>query len=92
MDTAVKSQNGIFTHGLASQRDVMSNKMKSLVEVHESLYAFFEELKGEGDPFVMWSIREQAGLTTRDNNSNEVCQPPHMSRHRVYAHWCWSRD
>ena len=58
----------------------------------QSLHSFFTEIATrEGTPFAMRVIREKTGLTTRDDNPDDVVLPPHLSRHRCYAQWVYSR-
>lgn len=74
---------GEFKHGLRDRAGLQANKTMELREVHQSLHAFFENLKEEGVPFAMRVIREETGTTTRDENPGEMCLPSHMSKHRV---------
>ena len=78
-------------HGLKNKTGSESNRGKGNKEVHESLHAFFEELKKESTPFATRIIRDVTGTTTRDDDLDAICLPPHMSKHRCYAQWCWSR-
>mmetsp|Transcript_15652 Transcript_15652/g.23710 ORF Transcript_15652/g.23710 Transcript_15652/m.23710 type:complete len:123 (+) Transcript_15652:348-716(+) len=75
-------------HGLAGKP---SNRCKNLAEVHESLHNYFSSLKNEGIPFAKRVIREETGTMTRDDDPDAVCLPPHMSKRRCYASWCWER-
>eukprot|EP00957_Ditylum_brightwellii_P108188 8254567-Ditylum_brightwellii.AAC.1 len=52
---------------------------------------FFENLKEEATPFATRIIREKTGLTTRDNNLDDVVLPLHLSMHHCYTMWCWER-
>lgn len=78
----------LAVHGNAGKR---SNYTKMYEEVYHSLDDFFCNLANEGTPFATRIIREESGLTTRDDNPDEVALPPHMSKHRCYARWCWER-
>ena len=48
-------------------------------------------MRHEGVPFAARIIREEFGLTTRDDDPDEVCLPPHLTKHRCYANWCYKR-
>ena len=88
---ALATDNPEYAHGLRDRTGLAANKTKALGEVHELLHAFFGALKKEGVPFAMQVIREETGLTTRYEDPDEVCLLPHMSKHWIYAGWCWSR-
>ena len=66
-----------------------SNNTHCLIEAYESLDAFFSVLAEEGAPFATRIIREEVGLTIRDDNPNDVALPPHMTKRKCYARWCW---
>jgi hypothetical protein len=68
-----------------------ANKSKPFAEVYVSLTTFFEALEKEGSPFATRIIREETGTTMRDDDPNEVCLPPHITKHKCYARWCWER-
>ena len=51
----------------------------------------FEELREEGVPFAARIIREEFGLTTHDDDPDEVCLSPHLTKNRCYTIWCWKR-
>ena len=60
-------------------------------EIYESLHEYFDALEKESLPFATRVIRERTGLHMRDDNPDDVLLPPHMSKHRCYAQWCFSR-
>jgi hypothetical protein len=79
-------------HAKMGTKGILSNKGKIYEEVYASLDFFFTELKEQGTPFATRIIREETGLTTRDHdNPDDVALPPHLSKHRCYANWCWER-
>ena len=47
-------------------------------DVYDSLYIYFQEMKNDGLPFATCVICEEIGLTTRDDNIDEVALPPHL--------------
>lgn len=67
------------------------NKSKGFEEAKDSLNAFFERLKDEAAPFPTKLIRSETGNVVRYDNPDEVALPPHYSKHRCYARWCWER-
>lgn len=69
---------------------VLSSRGKAYEPVYRSLDEFFTELAKEGLPFATRIIREETGMTTRDDNVDEVVLPPHESKHRCYARWCYT--
>ena len=68
-----------------------SNRTIALGEAYESLNSFFADLAQEAAPFARRVIREETGMTVRDDNPNDVALPPHMTKRRCYARWCWER-
>ena len=59
--------------------------------MYVSLDDYFEELREEGVPFAARIIREEFGLTTHDDDPDEVCLSPHLTKNRCYTIWCWKR-
>ena len=78
-------------HGLVGRKGAQSNAGKRLQEVNLSLDAYFAQLATEGTPFATRIIREESGLTTRDDNPDDVALPPYMTMHKCYGMWCWER-
>ena len=80
-----------FVHAGLGKKGILSGRGKANIEVYESLNTFFSELKQEAQPFATRIIREQTGLTTRDDDPDDVLLPPHFSKHQMYARWCYSQ-
>jgi hypothetical protein len=53
------------------------------MEIHQSMSEFFLELAGQGTPFATRIIREETGMTLRDDNIDEVVLPPHITKETV---------
>ena len=68
-----------------------SSRGKQNIEVYNSLKTFFTELKKEALPFATRIVREKTGTTTRDDNPDDLVLAPHVSKHSIYARWCYSR-
>ena len=81
----------IPAHGLIGRTGAQSCKGKSYSEIDTALHEFFQALSKEGLPFATRLVRERVGLTTRDDNPDDVSLPPHFSKRQLYAKWCWSR-
>ena len=47
---------------------VLSSKVKANIDLYFTLNSFFDELVNEGLPFATRLIREETGLTTRDDD------------------------
>ena len=86
--TAVKPGK---VHGLTKEKGIEKNRNKNKVEMYVSLGDYFEELREKSIPFAARIIREKFVLATRDDDLDEVCLPPHLTKHRCYAIWCWKR-
>ena len=78
-------------HGLRGKMGSLSSKGKGNVEIYDSLHHFFTDLEKEGLPFATRIVREETGLTTRDDYLNTVTLPPHVSRYKCYEKWCFQR-
>ena len=87
--TAVMDPNKGYA--MKDQHGALSSKGKSFVEIHNSMRAFFVELATEGLPFATRIIREETGMTLRDDNPDEVVLAPHVSKRQCYARWCFGR-
>eukprot|EP00957_Ditylum_brightwellii_P146870 11181402-Ditylum_brightwellii.AAC.1 len=59
--------------------------------VNLSLEFFFNKLKEEAPPFATWIIREKVGMSTRDDDPDNVVLPPHITKRGCYARWCYSQ-
>ena len=81
----------VFSHGLKGKTGAQSNKGKSSQDWRDSLKDYFEQLKNESVPFATRIVREQTGLTSRDDDPDLVALPPHMSKRRCYARWVHER-
>ena len=68
---------------------VLSSKWKAKIEIYVPLNSFFDELANEGLLFATRLVREETGLTNRDDDPDDVVLPPHMIKHRCYARWCY---
>ena len=77
--------------GKKGRKGTNSNKGKHYIEIYASLHDFFKELEKEGLQFATRIIREETGMTTRDDNPDELVLPPHISKHSCYGRWCFSR-
>lgn len=89
--TSVKNLMGLC-HGSIGRTGPESNRGHAFGDVYLSLHIFFKLLiKEEGTPFATQIIRDKTGMITRDDNPDGVALPPHMSKHRCYSQWCWSR-
>ena len=75
----------VFSHGLKGETGAQSNKGKSSQDWRDSLKDYFEQLKSESVPFATRIVREQTGLTSRDDEPDLVALLPHMSKRRCYA-------
>ena len=60
---------------------VLTSKGKGKIELYVTLNSFFHELSNEGFPFATRLVREETGLTTRDDDPDNVVLPPSMSKH-----------
>ena len=89
LDSTKKKTN--HTHGNSGKTGLQSGKGKALRVVNESLHSYFGRLKEESTPFATRVIREEVGTSTRDDNPDDVCLPPHMSKRRCYKRWCYER-
>ena len=78
-------------HGHFGKVGADTNRGRKFGEMDDSLHAFFIEVQSEGLPFATRIIREKTGLTTRDDDPDDVTLPPHMTKRRIYTRWCWSR-
>ena len=76
-------------HGHKGKKGCTINRGKKVA--YASLRTFFAELQEEGLPFATRLIQERTGLTTRDDNPDDVALPPHFTKHQLYTKWCWSR-
>ena len=88
-NTAIKS--GGKTDPRKGRTGVQSSRGKHNLEVYESLHNFFLELKNEALPFATRIIREKTRTTTRDDDPDSLVLAPHVSKHSIYARWCYSR-
>lgn len=78
-------------HALKGKKGDDSNRGKNMCEVYDSLHEYFVLLEKESLPFATRIIREQTGFHMRDEDPNAVLLPPHMSKQRCYAQWCFRR-
>ena len=78
-------------HALNGKGGASSSRGKEMAEVNESLKLFFEELSEEGLPFATRIIRDETGMTTRDDEPDAVTLPPHITKRGCYEKWCFSR-
>ena len=78
-------------HALKGKMDVESGRGKEMAEVYQSLHSFFTEVEDEALPFAMRLLRDETGTNTRDDNVDDVVLPPHVTKHSLYARWCYSR-
>ena len=77
-----------------AQKDMhgaLSSRGKSFLEITNSMQAFFVILATEGLPFATRIVREETGMTVRDDNPDEVVLAPHVSKRQCYARWCFGR-
>ena len=69
-----------------------SRGKQNTIEVYESLQNFFTELKKEALlPFTTRIVHEKTSTTTRDDNPDNLVLTPHVSKHSIYARWCYLR-
>jgi len=78
-------------HALAGKSNLESSRGKQMQEVYDSLDTFFTLLLEDGLPFATRIIRDETGLTTRDDDPDDVVLPPHITKHGCYARWCFLR-
>ena len=65
---------------------------KKNAEVNASMHEFLNDLKQNHSlPFATRLVRDETGLTTRDDDVDEVALPPNYSMRRCYELWCLSR-
>eukprot|EP00957_Ditylum_brightwellii_P210569 15365121-Ditylum_brightwellii.AAC.1 len=62
---------------------------KNQMEMYASLDEYFNELKSKAVPFAMRMVCDECGMTTRDDNPDEVALPPHMTQTKCYHGWCY---
>ena len=86
-----KSVNCSKPDGKTGRKGLESNKGKHYTEIYASLNNFFKELEQDGLQFATRIIREETGMTTRDDDLDELVLPPHVSKHSCYGRWCYSR-
>ena len=70
--------------GKKGRKGTDSGKGKHYIEIYASLHDFFKELEEEGLQFATRIIHEETGMTTRDDNPDELVLPPHISKHSCY--------
>ena len=68
---------------------VLSGKWKANIELYVTLNSLFGELANKGVPFATRLMWEDIGLTTCNDDPDDVLLPPHMSKHRCYSRWCY---
>ncbi len=81
---------GPLVDGRLGKTGVNSSKGLANIEVYNSLNLFFTQLKQEALPFVTRIICDEMGLSTRDDNPDNLVLPPHISKHQCFAQWCYS--
>eukprot|EP00957_Ditylum_brightwellii_P012411 937322-Ditylum_brightwellii.AAC.1 len=59
--------------------------------MYASLDEYFNGLKSEAVPFATRMVRDECGMTTRDDNPDEVALSPNMTQGECYHGWCYKR-
>ena len=62
-------------HKLKGRTADRSSRGKEMIDIHQSLDAYFEDLRQRGLPFATRVIRDEKGTTTRDDNVGDVVLP-----------------
>ena len=68
---------------------VLSSKGREKIELYGTLNSFFDKLPNEELTFAKRLVQEETGLTTRDDDPDDVVLSPYMSNHRCYARWLY---
>ena len=88
-DTAIKDPGKMYLK--KGKTGEQSSRGKQNIEVYKLLKTFFTELKKETLLFATRFVHEKTGTTTRDDNPDDLMLAPHVSKHSIYARWCYSR-
>ena len=78
-------------HGAKGKIDHVSSRGKEMREVNLSLDSFFDLLKDEALPFATRIIRDEVGMSARDDDPDDVLLPPNITKRGCYVRWCYSR-
>ena len=78
MNTAIR--NPAIINAKRGKMGVLSSKGKTNIYLYVTLNSFFDELANEGLPFTTRLVQEETGLTTRNDDPDDMVLPPHMSK------------
>ena len=70
--------NPIIINAKRGKMGVLSSKGKANIEIYVTLNSSFDELAKEELPFATRLVREETGLITSDDESDDVVISPHM--------------
>ena len=79
VNTAIR--NPAIINVKRGKMDVLSRKGNSNIELYVTLNSFFDEISNEGLLFAKRLVREDTGLTTHNDDPEDVVLPTHMRKH-----------